>query len=95
MVTLGAFSPSVPELIAVLVTVVAGLLSLAWWIGVPYMLWLLLKRQKGRPGGPFRGEGFFTEAVVDEDGVLRTEVPLGPRWAGRPVRVVVEPIGPL
>jgi hypothetical protein len=78
-----------------LIAIVAGILSLAWWIGVPYMLWLLLKRQKGPTGNGSRGEGVFTEAMVGEDGVLRAEVPLGPRWAGRPVRVVVEPIGQL
>lgn len=93
--TLAFFSPSVPE---VLITLVVMALSLAWWVGVPYMLWLLLKRQNGAPGdrfGGFAGEGVFVELVVGDDGVLRAEVELGPRWAGRPARVVVEPIGRL
>jgi hypothetical protein len=88
MTPLAFFSPSLPELIMVA-------LSLAWWIGIPYMLWLLLKRQKAATAGPFRGEGIFTEAIVGDDGVLRVDVPLGSRWAGRPVRVVVESAGPL
>ena len=90
-----AFSPAPLE---ILFTLVFGALSLAWWIGIPYMLWLLLKRQKATPGdrfGGFAGEGVFLEAVVGDDGVLRAEVELGPRWAGRAVRVVVEPIGRL
>jgi len=84
------FSPSLPEL---MIVAVMSLFWLALPAGVAYLVWTTWKGQKTVPSGSHRGEGVFIEAVVGEDGVLRTEVDLGPRWAGRPVRVVVEGIG--
>jgi hypothetical protein len=77
------------------IVAVMSLISLAVPAGVAYLVWTTWKgRQEATTDRP-RGEGVFTEAVVGTDGVLRAEVPLGPRWAGRPVRIVVEAIGPL
>lgn len=85
--TLAFFSPSLPELMIV------AFLSLFWLAlpaGIAYLVWTTWKGRNAAASNSHRGEGVFTEAVVGEDGVLRTEVDLGPRWAGRPVRVVVE-----
>ena len=84
------FSPSLPEL---MIVAVISLFWLALPAGVAYLVWTVWKGRNTTPSGGHRGDGVFTEAVVGEDGILRTEVDLGPRWAGRPVRVVVEAIG--
>lgn len=84
-------SPSLPELIIV---AVMSLFGLAVPAGVAYLVWTTWKGRNVWPEDR-RNEGAFTEAVVGDDGVLRAEVSLGPRWAGRPVRIVVEPIGRL
>ncbi len=86
--TLAFFSPSLPELIVVAVT---SLFSLALPAGIAYLVWTTWK-SRNAASDRFRGEGVFTESVVGEDGVLRTEMVLGPRWAGRSVRVVVEAV---
>lgn len=60
--------------------------------GIALIVWTLVTRQGASPASRTSRQGLFTEAIVDPDGILRAEVPLGPAWAGRPVRVVVEPI---
>lgn len=68
------------------------LLVLAVPAGIGIALWLLLKRTRVSPSNRFGGDAVFTETIVDDDGVLRNTLPLGPRWAGLAVRVVIEPL---
>lgn len=83
------FSPSMPE-------IMISLLVLNFSVGVPVgigvLLWKLLKSGQPTANSRFRGDAIFSEAIVDNDGVLRISIPLSSRWAGRAVRVVIEPL---
>ena len=83
------FNPSMPE-------IMISLLVLIFSFGVPIaigiLLWKLLKQTSVTPSSRFSSDAVFTEAIVDDDGVLRSSLPLGPKWAGHAVRVVIEPL---
>lgn len=88
----GAFAPSFPE---VMLSILVLVLDFGFFVAAIAAAWWLVSRWKSPRGYGPRGEGVFTEATVGDDGVLRVDLPTSPRWAGRPVRVVVEPVGPL
>ena len=82
------FNPSMPEIMSSLLV----LMSVAVPVAIGILLWKLLKQTSVTPSSRFSSDAVFTEAIVDDDGVLRSSLPLGPKWAGYAVRVVIEPL---
>jgi hypothetical protein len=84
-VELGMFGVGIIEII-VLVAVLASLALAALLVGI--MLFRGTQRSGTTNARPMISH---SPALVESDGTLRIEMPLGPDWADRWVRVVVEP----
>jgi hypothetical protein len=82
---LGMFGVGIIEII-VLVAVFASLALAALLVGI--MLFRGTQRSGRASSRPMISH---SPALVESDGTLRIEMPLGPDWADRWVRVVVEP----
>ncbi|MBA3315349.1 MAG: hypothetical protein M3552_07115 [Planctomycetota bacterium] len=77
-----------PEII-ILVVFFGGLLCALAVVGAS--LFYVSKKSRSRMKESGTAIISHSPAMVDSDGTLRLEVPLGPEWADRWVRVVVEP----
>lgn len=79
------FGLGIAEII-ILVAVVASLALAALIVGI-----LVFRGTQQSGSANARPMISHTPALVESDGTLRVEMPLGPDWADRWVRVVVEP----